>query len=124
AVTSADEAAAKARALGGTVLMEPFDVMDAGRMAALQDPTGAAFCVWQAGRNIGARLVDEPGTMCWCEVATTDPRTAGAFYSGLFGWTLKPSGDGYTELVRAGASIGGIMEIGPDWGRVPAHWLT
>jgi predicted enzyme related to lactoylglutathione lyase len=124
AVASADEAAAKVRSLGGTVLLAPFDVMEAGRMAVLQDPTGAVLGVWQAKKSIGARLVDEPGTMCWCELATTEPKKAGAFYAGLFGWTLKPSGDGYTELVRAGVSIGGMMEIGPDGGEVPPHWLT
>ncbi|HEV8254824.1 MAG TPA: VOC family protein [Vicinamibacteria bacterium] len=123
-VASADEAASKARQLGGTVLAGPFEVMEHGRMAVLQDPAGAALCVWQARSHIGARLVDEPGTMCWCELATTDPKKAGAFHSQLFGWTLKPSGGGYTEFVRGGASIGGMMEIGPDWGPVPSHWLT
>ena len=60
-VDSADEAAAKARAAGGTVLSEPFDVMDAGRMAVLADTEGAAFCVWQARRHKGARIVNEAG---------------------------------------------------------------
>jgi hypothetical protein len=123
-VASADEAAAKARELGGTVLAGPFEVMEHGRMAALQDPTGASFCVWQARSHIGARVVDEPGAMGWCELATADPKKAGPFYAQLFGWTLKPSGGGYTEFMRAGASIGGMMGIGPDWGPVPSHWLT
>jgi predicted enzyme related to lactoylglutathione lyase len=74
--------------------------------------------------HIGTRLVDEPGTMGWCELATRDAKKAGSFYSQLFGWTLKPSGDGYTEFVRGGRSIGGMMEIGADWGPVPSHWLT
>ena len=43
-VPSADEAAAKAKSLGGMVIVEPFDVMEVGRMAVLQDPTGATFC--------------------------------------------------------------------------------
>ena len=46
--TSADEAAAKATAAGGNILGGPFDVGEFGRMAVLQDPTGAVFCVWQA----------------------------------------------------------------------------
>ncbi|HEX7277202.1 MAG TPA: VOC family protein [Acidimicrobiales bacterium] len=37
-VESADETVAKAREAGGSVAMEPFDVMDAGRMAVLVDP--------------------------------------------------------------------------------------
>ena len=53
-VESADETAAKVREAGGTVLEEPFDVFDAGRMAICADPEGAPFSVWQAGRNRGA----------------------------------------------------------------------
>ena len=59
-VASADESAAKAKELGGTVMMEPFDVFDAGRMALVQDPTGATFALWQANASIGAKLKDEP----------------------------------------------------------------
>src|SRR5437016_4676900 len=46
-VTNADEAAKRAKELGGTIVVPPFDVMDSGRMAVIQDPTGAYFCVWQ-----------------------------------------------------------------------------
>lgn len=123
-VASADESAARARPLGGAVLAGPFDVMDAGRMAVVQDPAGARVCVWQGRRNPGARVVDEPGAMCWCELATTDPRKAGRFYSELFGWRLKPSGGDYTEFQRGERSIGGMMAITPEWGDVPSHWLT
>src|SRR5688500_8107123 len=37
---NADETVHKARLAHGTVVMEPFDVMEFGRMAVLQDPTG------------------------------------------------------------------------------------
>src|SRR5262245_47539559 len=43
-VESADGTASKVREAGGKVLKEPFDVMAIGRMAALEDPSGAAFC--------------------------------------------------------------------------------
>ena len=123
-VASADEAAARARKLGGTILAEPFDVMDAGRMAVVQDPTGATVCLWQGRRHPGARVVDEPGAMSWCEVATTDAGKAGRFYSELFGWRLKPSGGDYTEFQLGERSIGGMMAMTPEWGDVPSHWLT
>ena len=55
AVESADDAAAKAASLGGTVMAGAFDVMDVGRMAVLQDPQGATFCVWQAKAHIGCK---------------------------------------------------------------------
>ncbi|MGZ4179382.1 MAG: VOC family protein [Solirubrobacteraceae bacterium] len=45
AVQSADAAADRARAAGGTVVVEPFDAPPAGRMAVLSDLGGAVFCV-------------------------------------------------------------------------------
>ena len=49
--------------LGGTPIAEPMDVMEAGRMAVLQDPTGAVFAIWQPRDSIGAELVNDPGAM-------------------------------------------------------------
>ena len=46
AVTSTDETAKNTISLGGEVLREPFS-MDANRLANLQDPTGAKFCIWE-----------------------------------------------------------------------------
>src|SRR5919199_5008954 len=85
-VDSADEAAAKARDAGGTVAMEPFDVMDAGRMAVLTDPEGAAICLWQAKQHKGARIVNEHGALNFNGLATRDPEDAATFYGALFGW--------------------------------------
>jgi predicted enzyme related to lactoylglutathione lyase len=47
-VESADETASKVLDARGRVIMDPFEVMDAGRMAACMDPEGAVFYVWQA----------------------------------------------------------------------------
>jgi hypothetical protein len=90
AVASADESAAKARDAGGTVLMEPFDVMDAGRMAVIADPEGAVFCIWQAKENIGAEVVNEHGSLNFNGLATRDPEGAKAFYGAVFGWDILP----------------------------------
>jgi uncharacterized protein len=46
-VEDADATAAKARELGAAVMMEPFDVMDAGRMALLRDPHGGHFALFE-----------------------------------------------------------------------------
>src|SRR5262245_60669613 len=56
-VNSADDAAAKARDAGGSA-MDPFDVMDAGRMAVLTDPEGASINVWEPKQNRGAKVVN------------------------------------------------------------------
>ena len=125
AVSSADEAAAKAKALGATVMKEPFDVFDAGRMAVIQDPTGAMFCMWQANRNTGIQLEGELNTLCWSELCTNDTAKALEFYTKLFGWTTKPSTDApqeYIELANQGRPMGGMLKIQKEWGNVPPCW--
>jgi predicted enzyme related to lactoylglutathione lyase len=89
-VDSADDIAAKVRDAGGTVLMEPFDVLDAGRMAVCSDPSGAGFSVWQANKHRGAQLVNEPGTWNWSNLNTRDIEGSTAFYGAVFGWETAP----------------------------------
>jgi predicted enzyme related to lactoylglutathione lyase len=85
-VESADETASKVSGAGGTVLMEPFDIMEAGRMAVLADPEGAAFCAWQAKEHKGARIVNEHGSLNFNSLNTRDPDRAKSFYGSVFGW--------------------------------------
>jgi len=124
----ADETAAKVRAAGGTVLMEPMDVMDVGRMAFFMDPTGAAFGVWQPKTHTGAEVANEPGAFCWNELATRDINAAKAFYKAVFGWEGDTNAWGetsYTEFKIGGRTIGGMREMGSgDPPQVPAHWLV
>jgi predicted enzyme related to lactoylglutathione lyase len=124
-VESADDTVRRARELGGKVHMEPFDVFDFGRMAVLEDPTGAAFSIWQPKAHIGARVYGEPGAFCWNELDTNDTGKAVDFYTKLFDWRAKPSKD-YTEFTAAGASypMGGMMQIPEDWGNIPPYWLV
>jgi uncharacterized protein len=85
-VDSAEETAAKARAAGGAVAMAPFDVMDAGRMAVLTDPEGAAFCIWQPNNHHGAKVVNEHGSLNFNNLVTRDRAVAETFYGAVFGW--------------------------------------
>jgi predicted enzyme related to lactoylglutathione lyase len=121
-VSNADAAAKKAKSLGGTVVAPPFDVMDAGRMAFIADPQGAVFAVWQAGKSIGARIINETNTMCWNELMTKDIEGARKFYSGLFGWKLKVSPE-YTEIQAGDRGVGGMMQIRPDMKGMPSNWI-
>jgi uncharacterized protein len=123
AVASADATAKKAKELGGKVLMEPFDVMEFGRMAVIQDQQGATICIWEARKHIGAEVINEPDSLCWAELDTTDTNSAQKFYTGLFGWGAKVSEE-YTEWQRGGTSIGGLMKIPKEWGPVPPNWLV
>jgi uncharacterized protein len=93
-VSSADETASKAIQAGGRALMEPFDVMNAGRMAVLADPQGAAFCVWQAREHKGAQIVNEAGSLNFNVLNTPDTEAAKEFYGAVFGWTTLDLGNG------------------------------
>lgn len=147
-VTSADETAARVRDAGGKVLMEPMDVMDAGRTAVLSDPEGAVFCVWEPQRHRGATVVNEHGSLNFNNLNTHDAEAAKAFYGAVFGWGTMPMGGGaeawtlpgygdHLELLNPGtlermASMGapaGFADVVatltplPDHDRdVPAHW--
>jgi predicted enzyme related to lactoylglutathione lyase len=126
-VTSADESAAKAKELGGTLMKQPFDVMDVGRMAVVQDPTGAVFAIWQAGTHTGAGVVNVPNSLCWNELATPDTSKAADFYTGLFGWeknTRDMGGMSYTSFMNGDRPAGGMYSPTPEMGEIPPNWLA
>jgi uncharacterized protein len=125
-VDDADAITARARELGANVLAEPFEVMDVGRMATLQDPTGAVFCVWQPRRSIGAQVVNGPGALSLNQLNTSDPEAAQSFYSDLFGWRIEQvSGTetAYWGVYRGERLNGGMMPL-PPGAPAPSHWLV
>lgn len=147
-VDSADETAARVKQAGGTVLVEPMDVMEAGRTAVFSDLEGAAFSVWQPGRHRGAQVVNQPGSVNFNNLNTHDAASAKSFYGEVFGWgtmqmgggaeawTLPGYGDhlellnpGTRERMGAMGAPGGfidvvatIMPLPDDHSDVPAHW--
>jgi hypothetical protein len=127
AVESADQAASQAKQLGATLMMEPFDVVDLGRMAVVQDPTGAIFCLWEAKKHIGAGTLDDAGSLCWTELMTLDTAKAEKFYTQLFPWnteTMQMPNMTYTMFKRGEKGAGGMMPISADMKGVPPHWLS
>jgi predicted enzyme related to lactoylglutathione lyase len=124
-VASADDAVKRVRALGGTAIDEPFDVLDVGRMAVVQDPGGAVLALWEPRRHVGAAVVGEPDTMCWNELVTPRPELARAFYSGLFGWTpAEGRTSAHTTFFGDGRPRAGMLAMEPSQGRGPSHWLV
>jgi len=133
-VADADAACAAAQAAEGSVLMAGMDVLDAGRMAVIADPAGAALCLWQPRNHIGCEVRMEPDTLCWVELATRDPEGALAFYGSLFGWSgtqvggpESAGGPGYDYLMlQLGESpVGGIITMDDNWpAEVPPHWMV
>jgi predicted enzyme related to lactoylglutathione lyase len=148
-VESADETASKVRDAGGRVAQEPFDVMDAGRMAVLLDREGAALCIWQANNHKGAKVVNEHGSLNFNGLATGDLGAAEAFYGDVFGWktlalpsgvmwTLPSYGDHLEErspglrkqMAQMGAPEGfidvvaALNPIAADDSKTPPHWTV
>jgi predicted enzyme related to lactoylglutathione lyase len=126
-VDNVDASAAKVPQLGGKVIVAPFDVMDAGRMAVIADPTGAYFCLWQANRSTGTQIAQVHGTLCWADLSTPDPERAKAFYSGLFGWQLmvgEKDTSGYLHIKNGEHFIGGVPPAAHRQPGVPPHWLA
>ena len=144
-VESADDTASKVRDAGGGVA-EAVRRLDAGRMAVLTDPEGAVFCVWQAKRHRGARIVNEPGSLNFNDLNTSDVAGVKSFYGSVFGWEMLGLEGGFEmdlpgygdhlerdnpglrdQVARDGpagfedvvASINPIADDQPD---VPAHW--
>jgi predicted enzyme related to lactoylglutathione lyase len=128
-VDSADATTGKVAPAGGAVLVEPMDVMDAGRMGIVADPLGAVIGLWQPNQHTGAQLANEPGTYTWSELITTDLDKSKAFYNAVFGWDAEDQGPpggppAYTEWKLGGKSVGGMMlktgdmpaEMPPNWG--------
>lgn len=134
---------------GGAVLAEPFDVMEAGRMAVFADPAGAAFCVWQPGRNRGAEVVNVHGALNFNTLSTRDVESARTFYGSIFGWTtldvggpslmwsLPGYGDHLEEKVTPGLResmaqmgapagfedvVAAVEQIGPEDTATHANW--
>jgi uncharacterized protein len=129
AVDSADASAKRAADLGGKVLAPPFDVGPFGRMAVIQDPTGATFSIWQPKENKGIGITGEPGTLCWADLSTPEPARAGKFYSDLFGWELVVDTDdkpdsGYLHIKNGDDFIGGVPPVTQRDPHSPPHWLA
>jgi uncharacterized protein len=148
-VDSADEAASKVRDAGGGIATEPFDFVDACRMAVCTDPEGAAFGVWEARGHKGARLVNDPGALVFNGLNTRDVQGARSFYGSVFGWQTGAIGggaEGWTlpgygdwlerehhpglrnQMAEAGAPEGfedvvaSIIPMADDQPDTPAHW--
>ena len=126
-VSNADETAEKAKAEGATVMNGPFDVATLGRMAVIQDPTGAVFALWQPKDQKGAGIYNVPNSFIWNELGTRDTQKAGEFYSKVFGWAQEGfpgSPVEYTVFKNGDRGAGGMYQITPEMGPVPPHWLV
>ncbi len=126
ATDNMDADVARAVALGAKVLSPAMMVGEFGGMATCEDPTGATFSFWLAGQHVGSQVTDEPGSTTWCELYTPNAKQARDFYTALLGATGDPMpGDmEYYVLKHGEKMLGGIMQIDPAWGNMPAQWIN
>ena len=130
ATHDAEDTAEKVTAAGGKVIAPPMGVMEQGRMAVFQDPSGAFISAWQPKSMAGAQLIGAPNTFGWAELNARGFDKAGSFYKKVFGWGEKKSdmGEGmgqYTEFQLSGDSIAGGMEMNPMVpAEVPSYWMV
>lgn len=126
ATADCDGTAKRITAAGGTLLHEPMDVLDAGRMVTARDPVGAMFALWQGKAHLGCQLVNEPNTLVRNDLVTGDPAAARSFYPAIFEFTLDGNQDmpgfDFTFLRRPdGHEIGGIIGMP---GGAASRWAT
>jgi uncharacterized protein len=123
-----DSDTTRAESLGGSVVSPPMNVPDVGRISVVRDPQGAVVAMFEPGAHEGrARLEGAPGGFCWSELATRDTAAAAGFYRAVFGWGTKVLDMGpfsYTQWCVGDTPVGGMMAMTPEWGDIPAHWLS
>lgn len=124
-VDDVDLKAKEVEQAGGTVHAQPFDVLEAGRMAVVADPAGGYFALWQPKANIGSEVMFEPDTLSWTEMHSTDPEKARRFYLDLFGWTYEEfdtgQGQMYTIFKSGDDQICGLFRQTTP--AMPSYWL-
>ena len=101
-VASADDTARAA----DRVVVEPFDVLPAGRVAALADSDGAIVGLWEPAERRGCQLVNEAAAYAMSALHTPDPDAAARFYGDLFGWEAEEFAPGIS-LFRLPGYVGG-----------------
>lgn len=127
-VEDVDQATARCTELGGTTLTTR-EIEGAGRMAMIQDPSGGAVGLWEAGAFTGAGLFNEPGTLTWNELVTRDMDACRAFYGELLGWQWEEmtmhDGSHYSVCTVGERANGGAMEMTAAWPEhTPSHWAV
>ena len=126
ATSDCERALERITSAGGSLVMEPMDVMEQGRMAMVRDTVGAQFGLWQGHAFVGCEVVNEPGSLVRNDLVTPDAATARDFYASVFDFTLDRNDDlpdfDFTFLRRAdGHEIGGIFG---DPSATASSWAT
>ena len=128
-VDDADATTGAAREAGGSVVTEPFDALDGGRIAIVADPTGATLGVWAPGEHRGAQVVNEPSAWAMSALLSDESEAAASFYGSVFGWQAESFGP--ATMFRLPGFFGGeptqpvprdVVAVMMPSGGGPARW--
>ncbi len=132
AVENVDAACETILGAGGKTLMPAMDIPDVGRFAVVADKEGAVFSPFKGNPASAKAESDGPppfGDFCWHEVMSEDPAGSAAFYTKVFGYSVKENDMGpmgiYRVLSRGEHMTCGIMQM-PEMakkGGARPHWL-
>jgi predicted enzyme related to lactoylglutathione lyase len=101
-----------------------------GKLAVLQDPTGAMLAVWNGAEGDPPEVTAPAawpapalGMFCWDQLNTSDADGSSAFYERVFGWQREPfaASEGLSMLMRGDRRAGSVMQAPQG---TFAHWLS
>jgi len=86
-VDDVDEATARAKTHGGTLIHGPVELPGTGRFSIFKDPTGAAITAFRSATGDAPAPYPPPvHHFCWETLSSSDPAKAASFYESVFGW--------------------------------------
>src|SRR5262249_40841442 len=109
-VEDVDRTALRVRELGSVLLREPLDFLDAGRVAAVRDPTGGIPSLSQPRTYSARKSRTDLSALCWCELLTDDVGRAKSFYRELLGWEYQADPSRQTTIANGGSRIGAMRK--------------
>ncbi|MFB4322393.1 VOC family protein [Priestia sp. BR_2] len=122
-VEHVDASVAKVKALGGSVMVEPFDVMNL-RLSTIQDPMGAVITL-QSTKDANPLIsgMAAEGLPGWLELTSTNLEVSEEFYSKLFDWKFEyRNQDSAILFHEKGPYESGVAIVASEQGSALSEW--
>ncbi len=125
-VDDVEQAIVNATKFGGKSLVPPFDMPNVGRIAVIQDPSGAAVGIMTSEDSVESPVArPRTGEFCWRTLMTDDADAARRFYHEVFGWHVRPMDTGKGKSSRTfmwkGIPVAALEDLPADLA-APPHW--